>query len=197
MSIVLAVATPSVAVLKCDGRECSHEGVVINEQRQKFTILGEHCAVGYTGTVDLIIAILDKALAISKEWGYTSDTLTVTVFSEICRKTLAENESFINRFARPVINLVFIGLEDNKIILKSLGTGSRYEVLDRTPTEINQISYFSLLSDFANDAISFNDFFDKNKSLMDNMDNYIKYISSIDFSVNTNITTAVLERKKE
>ena len=159
MSIVLAVATPSVAVLKCDGRECNHEGVVINEQRQKFTILGEHCAVGYTGTVDLIIAVLDKALAISKEWGYTSDTLTVTVFSEICRKTLAENEAFINRFAKPVINLVFVGLEDNKIIMKSLGTGNGYEIADATPVIANSFKYCSLTSDYANDAIQFNKFY--------------------------------------
>lgn len=196
MSIVLAVATPSVAVLKCDGRECSHEGIVINEQCQKFSVVGEHCAVGYTGTVELIVAVLDKAVAISKEWGYSSNTLTVTRFSEICQRILAENEAFISRFAKPVINLVFVGLEENKIVLKSLGTGSNYEVLDRTPTEANQISYFSLVSDFANGAIPFHDFYDKSKSLTDNMDNYIKYISTIDFSVNTNISTAVLERKK-
>lgn len=173
MSIVLVVATPDVAVLKCDGRECNHEGIVINEQRQKFSVVGEYCTVGYTGTVDLIVAVLDKAVAISKEWGYSSDTLTVTVFSEIRRKILAENEAFINRYANPNINLVFVGLEDNKIIMKSLGTGTNYEIADATPTVANAFKYCSLMSDFAKDAIQFNCFYDKSKSLVDNMDNIL------------------------
>lgn len=195
MSIVLAVATSEVVVLKSDGRERAHSGEIINENLQKFSIVGRQCAIGYTGSVSLIKAVLDKASEKSKEYDYTFDTLTVTALSKICQRILIESKDVINTFDSPSINLVFVGLEDGKIIVKSLGTGNNYELADATPTSSNSFRYCSLTSYAADDAIQFNAFYDTNKSLIDNMDNYIKYIATIDDSVNTNISTAVLKRE--
>ncbi|HBD00118.1 MAG TPA: hypothetical protein DC053_13380 [Lachnoclostridium sp.] len=195
MSIVLSFATTEFAVMKADGRELSSDNKIINEHINKISIIGEHCAAGYAGKVNIITLVINKALEICKECGISQSELTVSTFAEICQKVLINNTEFLSEVDDPCMNLVVIGLENNKIIMKSLGTGNNFEIIDRSPAEKNQFTCFSLTSDFAENAIQFNEFFNEKLSVSENMDNYIKYIASIDPSVNTNITTISIKRK--
>lgn len=195
MSIILAVATSDIAILKCDGRMRGPDNEIIDEKRKKFNIINEHFVVGFTGNSGFVSAVLDKTLEMGRILGYDLKMLSVNSFAPILQKVLVENENLIKQNAVIKAGFVLIGLEDNKIIMKAISTGDGLEIIDYTPLENGSIKYLSLVSDRASRAKGFPEFYTKSESLTTNMDNFIRYIATLDDSVNTNITTFLLKRK--
>lgn len=195
MSIVLAVATTEYAILKCDGRERSPDNKILTEKKKKFTTINKHLVIGFTGNSGFVSSVLDKAIEMSQILGCDSDGLTVSIFAQILQKVLLENKAIIEMSMLIRAGFALVGLEDNKIIMKSISTGDGLRIIDYSPGKKGSISYLSLVSDQAYKAKDFSQMYNKEKSIEANMDYYIKYIASLDESVNTNISTFKLKKK--
>lgn len=60
MSIVIAIATNSRVVMKCDGREMrSSDRTIVSEETIKFEKISETCIVGYTGVRNHCIMVVN------------------------------------------------------------------------------------------------------------------------------------------
>lgn len=197
MSLVLAVATKNFAVLKSDGRGISSvTGKITSEDIHKLSLVGKHCVIGYTGIGEAVSRIINKATLLCNERGYTPDTITATVLSEICRETMESEREYIYSFDGSSVNLVIAGVEDNAIIAKAIGYGTDLKLMDFTPKPHQEFLCCSLASPRAKHAKKFQDFPSSMKHLLEDMDRYIKYIASVDDSVNTNIATVLVDRQQ-
>lgn len=190
MSIVIAVATMNKVIIKCDGRErdaVDHH--IISEEFQKIRIINAHHVIGYTGDVQFIYHSLIQFFRSLETIGFTRDKLTPRFFSESLSMAFARDIEHINQ-NNIKANFVSAGVENNKIVLYSFCTGTNGNVEYLSPSPQKPVTFCTLTSSKAAKAISLETFckldFSENK-----LNDYIKYIASIDDSVNTNIFTAV------
>lgn len=202
MSLVLVAATNDVAIMKSEGRQCGRDGSILSEEFVKFSVLGDQCIVGYTGSVELINSVLNKAMDTCKLWGYTKETLTVTAFCEVCEKIFQMNVEAISNILevpndfRRVVNLVMMGMENGKIVIKTIGSGTGHQLVDASPADNGMLRHISFLPPESMDAVKFDVFYDRTRTLQQNMDDYIRHIATNDPSINTNIYTAILDRRR-
>ena len=72
-----------------------------------------------------------------------------------------------------------------------------YEINNFTPTDETHIKYITLGSDIQKDAVPYSNYYNVDKNIESSMNKYIRYISSIDPSVNDHIFTRKLKVIKD
>jgi hypothetical protein len=192
MSIVIAVATLDRVIVKSDGLERFAESKEVKSQNcKKFVYVNPNCIIGFTGLKHLCDLIIDEYLKRVRDANINVNDLTVSIISnQICM--LAKN---INHFNHLNENNAYViaGIEDNKVVLYGFSNKNGYELINSSPSEGEPLKYLVLGSDIQNSCIPFSKFYDSKKSIESNINDYIRYISTVDPSVNDYIFTSKLK----
>ncbi|MDO4274173.1 MAG: hypothetical protein Q4D16_10915 [Eubacteriales bacterium] len=187
MSIVIACANQSRVVIKSDGREKSEYGAILSEDQNWFTQLSEQCFVGYAGdkiVCDMLIIALKKQLEEDNIKDIRQIALALQHILQATSETTTDNCSFI-----------IAGISQETPQLYGLSYQDHFQtLLDKSPADKNVICKNLIIGPPAMaDAEPFNKMYDTNKTIESNMNDYIRYMGTIDKSVNDHIRTGKLK----
>lgn len=185
MSLVIAVANMSRVVVKCDGlTRDGKTGEIKSQDYIKMVKLNNNCIVGYTGVKEDCELVLSEYKRLAIQSNVDVETLKpTTVIYDL--SVLAKEMNTVNS----KISFLVAGREDGKIVLFGFVSKENYQINNCTPTDDDFIKYITLGSDIQQDAIDFSKFYNPDKGIEISMNEYIKYISTIDPTVNDHIST--------
>jgi hypothetical protein len=188
MSIVIAVANMSRVVVKSDGMvQDNITGEMIANDHEKMVNLNDNCIVGYGGTLEKCELVLNEYKKLAMESGVDLSTLKpTTVIYDLC-----ELSKVINSDSSQISFLV-AGRENNTIILYGFTSDDGYVIYNFSPDDNNHIKYITFGSDIQKNAVQYPKYYSVNHSIESSMNDYIRFISKIDESVNDHIFTRKL-----
>lgn len=181
MSIVIAYASIDHIIIKCDGRECDTDtNKIVSEGTIKIRNIGKNCLIGYTG----IKQYCECAVELFKTVLNGKDPfLNIKIFQDLLLNSYNETNKFKAYF-------IITGIYNNKIVLWYLSSENGFKNIENNSPSIEcPEKYVTIGSKEINTAIQFCDFYNNSLTIENNMNNYIKYISSLSYSVNDHITT--------
>ena len=186
MGIVLTCANSQRLVVKCDGREKSEHGAVLSENQLWYTQFSDKCIIGYSGdkmVCEMLITALHKAL----EEQDRSNSFEIT---EELQKLLMNTTDTTED-----CSFIIAGIFQGRTHLYGMSYQDHFaSILDKSPIDEDIICENLIIgSQILSSAESFSQQYDTKKSIEANMNGYIRYISSMDDSVNTNISTCKLK----
>lgn len=187
MSIVLAVADISRVVVKSDGLLLDNKSGEIKSNDNELMInLNEDCIIGFFGEKECLELIINEYKRLAAESRVNINTLKpTTVIYDLC-----ELSKIINEQNSPISVLV-AGRENNKIVLFGFTSSDGYEINNFTPDD-RHIKYIVFGSEVQKNAVSFSRYINPEKSFETSMNEYIRFISKVDSSVNDHIFTRKL-----
>lgn len=192
MSFVIAVANMSRVVVKCDGLDRDIETGEINSQDyERIVSLNPNCIIGYTGSKELCEAIIDEYKRLASESNVDMNNLKPTTITyDLCELSKAMNTN------NQEISFLVTGCENDRIVLFGLASKDEYELYNYSPVDENYIKYITLGSDALNGVIQFSNYYHGGNPIESTMNKYIKYISTLDPSVNDCIFTKKVNLSK-
>ncbi|MDF2804607.1 MAG: hypothetical protein K0S61_4512 [Anaerocolumna sp.] len=184
MSIVIAVANKSRVVVKSDGLSSYAEtGKVKSEDFEKILNLNNDCIIGFTGINENCELVLSEYKRLAMESNIDIGTLKpTTVIYDLCELTKVINNNDSN------ISFVVAGRENDRIVLFAFSSGEGYEINNFTPIDDKHIKYVTIGSEYCK-TTTYSKYYSADKSFESTMNNYIRYISSVDQNVNDHIFT--------
>lgn len=180
MSIVIAYANMNRVIIKCDGRECDvTTNKVVSEDTLKIWEVGKNCLIGYTG----IKQYCEKAIELfEQEIKMKNPLLCIKVFQKILQ--------ILYNFQPFKAYFIITGNFNGRIVLWHLSSDDIFKNIgDKSPSIEKPNTYVVIGSDEISQAIYFEHIYDNKLTPENNMNNYIRYISTISQSVNDHITT--------
>lgn len=181
MSIVMACATPTRVVVKCDGREIDpSSNKIISEDTIKFAQITPECIIGYTGNKQFCEECVNR---------FKRSIETYNPFDNI---DLFQDILAIQSYKIHTESDFITGKWNNKIILWALTYRNTYSsLIDQSPgdKETSLPSYIIIGSKEMGNLDGFETHYQAEKSIELNMNNYIRYVSGILFNINDHITT--------
>jgi hypothetical protein len=185
MSIVIAVANISRVVIKSDGLIEDAQTVNLkSSDYEQITNLNKDCMIGYYGDNDHCELIINEYKRLASVSNVDIDSLKpTTVIYDLCEISKALNDN------NEVVSFIVAGKENNKIVLFGFTSNDEFIINNLTPEDDGHIKYITFGSDIQKSAMTFTKFHSAGRSIEQTMNQYIKYISSIDTSVNDVIYT--------
>lgn len=185
MSIVIAVASMNRVVVKSDGRTLDFEtNEAISEDYEHVLFLNDDCIIGYIGMIDDCEFVIKEYQRLAEESNIDLSTLKpTTVIYDLCE--LAKE---INGEDSKVSFLV-AGKENGRILLLGFTSADRFEINNFSPEDEEEIKYITLGSDIQKKAVQFPAYHRADKAIETTMNDYIRYIATIDAGVNNHIYT--------
>lgn len=182
MSIVIAYANQERAVIKSDGRELDLNGNIVSEDSKKIQTLSDECIIGYTGNKQYCEGAIE---CFKQNIKHSNPLDDIFVLQSILQKTFDMTGTS---------NFIIVGKHSGKIILLYLSYQDRYSsFVDKSPYKEPRSIYTGIVSGVDDiESIDFVDLYDNSKSLEANMNDYIRYIASLNNHVNDHICTRKL-----
>lgn len=188
MGIVIAVATYNRVVVKSDGfiEDKNHN---CYEDYEKMYLLNEQCMIGTLGSKELCENLINeyKNLALSQNIDLTTLQPT-TVIYDLCELLKVMNEE------NEDISIFVTGKEKDNIVLFGFTSYDNYEIYNFSPDDEKSTKYIVFGSEIQKKGMDFSKFYRADVSIETTMNNYIRYVKSIDSNVNDHIFTRKMNR---
>lgn len=185
MSIVIAVANMSRVVVKSDGLDSDLEtGGIKSHDYERMVRFNSNCIVGFTGINEQCEAIIDQYRDLAFNSNIDIDNLKPTTITyDLCELSKEMNTN------NNEISFLVTGCENNRIVLFGFTSKEGYVINNFTPVDDKHVKYITLGSDIQSEAIQYSKYYHAGKPIELTMNQYIRYISTIDASVNDHIFT--------
>lgn len=185
MSIVIAVANMSRVVIKSDGLVVDSQSEDLKAgNHEQLTNINENCMIGYYGDTSHCEMIIKEYKRLATNSNVDLDNLKpTTVIYDLCEISKALHDK------NKDVSFVVSGKESDRIVLFGFTSNDEYVINNLTPEDDGHIKYITFGSDIQASAMTFTKFHSASRSIEQTMNQYIKYISSIDPSVNDVIYT--------
>lgn len=187
MSIVMAVANMNRVVVKCDGTALDFEtSEITSEDYEKILFLNDDCIVGYIGMIEDCEFIINEYRKLAEDSNVDINTLKpTTVIYDLCELAKGIEDS--------KVSFLVAGRENDRILLFGFTSADQYEINNFSPEDEEEIKYITLGSDIQKNAVQYPMYHRAEMAIETTMNDYIRYIATIDAGVNSHIFTKKLK----
>ena len=191
MSIILGLADTDNAIIMSDGRVTRHKtGEIIGENCNKTHRFNEYVIVGYSGIKDVSECVIQEMMNLCRENIKTLNADEVTNNLCLISQQVVESMSI----SVPA-QMVIAGVDGSRKMTLNVFSKSQNFNISKYVPEPKGLSYVSLDPDSLTEKNMYRQFLaDERFPVETRMRNYIKYVASIDETVNDTIFELSVKR---
>lgn len=184
MSIVLAVASMERVVLKADGYKLAYGTGVLVEDFERVVQFNDNCIIGFTGFDEMAKMIIGEYIKMANQEGVDINSLVPTTIVY----DLSEFAKSINK-DKHELSMIVAGKQEDMIVLFGFSSTYDYEINNFSPEDPYNVKYITIGAKRELNPMDYSKFHRGGEPLESVMNNYIRYMSSIDDEVNDHIKT--------
>lgn len=184
MGMILAVANMERVVLKADGYKKVYDADKYVDDYERIIVFNENCMIGFTGFDEMAKMLIGEYIRMANEANVDISTLAATtVVYDLCEFAKEVNKE------NAELSMIVAGKQEGNIVLFAFSSMDQYEINNFSPEDDKNIKYITLGADRSLQPMDYGKFYRPVEPIETTMNNYIRYMGSIDSKINDHIKT--------